>query len=121
MNIYAVIILAALLLDLVLNFLADVLNLRALHPDLPEAFRGVYDAEAYRTSQEYTRVRTQFGWVTATVMLGVTVIFWFSGGFQALDVLVRGWGIGPIWNGLAYIGLLMLGRALLSLPFSIYS
>jgi STE24 endopeptidase len=121
MNIYAVIILLALVLDLVLNLLADVLNLRALRPELPEAFRDVYDAEAYRKSQQYTRVQTQFGWLTTTVTLAITLGFWFSGGFQALDALVRGWDVGPIWSGLAYIGLLLLGRALLSLPFSIYS
>lgn len=121
MNIYAVIILLALVLDLALNLLADVLNLRALRPELPEAFRDVYDAEAYRKSQQYTRVQTQFGWLTITVTLAVTLVFWFTGGFQALDAVVRGWEAGPIWSGLAYIGLLLLGRALLSLPFSIYS
>jgi STE24 endopeptidase len=121
MNIYAIIILLTLLLSYGLHLLADVLNLRALQPELPEAFRGVYDAEAYRTSQEYTRVQTRFAWIASTFMLVVTLVFWFAGGFEALDALVRSWGLGPMWRGLAYIALLMLGRALLSLPFSVYS
>jgi STE24 endopeptidase len=121
MNIYAIVILATLLLDYGLNLLADVLNLRALRPELPAAFQDVYDAEAYRKAQAYTRVQTQFGWVTATCTLAVTLGFWFAGGFQALDQFVRGWALGSVWTGLAYIGLLMLGRALLALPFSIYS
>jgi STE24 endopeptidase len=98
-----------------------VLNLRALRPELPAAFHKVYNAEAYRKSQEYTRVRTQFGRVTSTYMLVVTLGFWFAGGFNALDQVVRSWNLGPIWSGLVYVGSLMLGRALLSLPCSVYS
>ena len=121
MNVYAIIILATLLVDFSLNVVADMLNLRTLRPELPAAFQDVYDADAYRKSQAYTRVQTQFGWVTGTFSLLVTLIFWFAGGFPALDHLVGGWVSGPIWSGLLYIGLLMLGRTLLSIPFSIYS
>lgn len=121
MNVYAIIILVTLLVDYGLNLIADMLNLRALRPDLPAAFEDVYDAETYRKSQAYTRVQTQFGWVTSTFSLLLILIFWFAGGFPALDRIVRAWDLGPIGSGLVYIGLLMLGRALLSIPFSIYS
>ena len=112
MNVYGIIILVTLLLEYGLNLVADILNLRALRPELPTAFRGVYDAEAYRQSQAYTRVRTQFSWFSSTCTLVVTLLFWFTGGFNALDQIVRGWGWGPVWTGLAYIGLLLLGRLL---------
>lgn len=120
MNVYAVIILATLLLNYTLNLVADLLNLRALRSALPPEFVGVYDAEAYRKSQEYTRVQTRFGILTSTWMLAVTLAFWCAGGFQALDALVRSWHLGLIWTGLAYIGLLALGKALLDLPFEVY-
>ena len=96
MNVYAVIILATLLLGYVVNLIADLLNLRALRPELPTAFQGVYNAEAYRTSQAYTRVQIQFGWVTGTFMLAITLVFWFAGGFNLVDRAVRGWELGPI-------------------------
>jgi len=121
MNVYAIIILATLLLDYGLNLVADMLNLRALRPELPVAFQDLYDAETYRKSQAYTRVQTQFGWLTATFSLLVILIFWLAGGFAALDRIVRAWALGPIGSGLIYIGLLMLGRALLSIPFSTYA
>ncbi|MGQ4808306.1 Protease HtpX [Candidatus Entotheonellaceae bacterium PAL068K] len=121
MNVYAVIILTTLLLGYVVNLIADLLNLHALRPELPTAFQGVYDARAYRTSQAYTRVQTQFGWVTGTFMLAITLVFWFAGGFNLVDRAVRGWELGPTWTALAYIGILMLGRALLSLPFRVYA
>lgn len=121
MNIYAIIILATLLLSYVLNLVADILNLRALRPELPAELAGVYDAEAYRTSQGYTRVQTRFAWYSTTFMLMVTLVFWFAGGFQALDQLVRDWHLGLIGTGLAYIGILLLGKELLALPFHLYS
>ncbi|MFY9270003.1 MAG: M48 family metallopeptidase [Candidatus Manganitrophaceae bacterium] len=120
MNLYGIIILVALLLDNLLDLVADFLNLTAMRSDLPEEFTGVYDAESYRKSQEYTRVKTQFGIVTATVGLIAIFAFWFGGGFNLLDLSVRRFGFGPIPTGLAYIGILILLKSLLSLPFRIY-
>lgn len=120
MNLYGIIILAALLLDYILNLAADLLNLKSMRRELPEEFQGVYDPEAYRKSQEYLRVKTRFGILTATVGLIALLAFWFSGGFNLIDQWVRGWGFGPIPTGLAYIGILVFLRGLLSLPFQIY-
>jgi STE24 endopeptidase len=120
MNIYALVIVCALLLDYTLNLVANLLNVRALQPDLPPELAELYDNTAYRQSQAYTRVHTRFGILTSTCMLAIILAFWFSGGFYALEQLVRGWQLGQIGTGLAYIGLLMLGRGLLALPFSVY-
>ncbi len=121
MNVYGIIILVTMLLDYVVHLVADIVNLRALRPELPAAFQGVYDAEVYRRSQAYTRAQTQFAWVSSSCLFGVTLLFWFTGGFQVLDQGVRSWQWGPIATGLAYIGLLMLGRMLLSVPFRVYA
>lgn len=121
MNIYAGIILGALLAEYGLNVLSDVLNVRHLQPTLPEEFRDTFDEEEYETAQEYTRTRTRFGLLSSTFGLAVLLVFWFAGGFEWLDTVVRTWDVGPILTGLFYIGLLVLGRSVLSLPFSIYS
>jgi len=120
MNIIAIIILIALLFDFVLNCLADYLNLSMLRDDLPRDFEGVYDPERYRKSQEYLKVNTRFGWVTASFDLIVLLAFWFGQGFPLLDDWVRAFNYGPIICGLIYTAALMLFKALLSLPFSIY-
>lgn len=121
MNLYAVVILLTLLVGYVLNLVADILNLRALTHEAPTELEGLYDQEAYRKSQRYTRVRTQFGWISDTLGLALTLVFWFAGGFQALDQLVRGWSLGGIGTGLVYIGILIAGKTLLSLPLQLYS
>ena len=120
MNIIALIILIAILFDFVLNGLSDYLNLTRLQEDLPEAFEGVYDPERYRKSQEYLKVNTRFGWMIAAFDLIVILVFWFGRGFPLLDEWVRSFGYGSILCGLMYIALLVVFKALLSLPFSIY-
>lgn len=121
MNIYAVIILITLVFTTTLEIWADVLNLRALSPKLPDEFKDVYDEEEYARSQKYTRVRTKFGFASTAFDLGVMLAFWFAGGFNWLDLQVRAFELGPIGTGLAYIGILALGLGILELPFSIYS
>jgi STE24 endopeptidase len=121
MNPYATIILITLIGSYLLNLLADYLNLRALTEQLPEEFREVYDAEKYRQSQAYTRVKTQFALFVTTVDLALLLGFWFIGGFNWLDQFVRGWQLNAIWSGLLYIGILLLLQTVISLPFSIYS
>jgi len=121
MNTYAVIILGALGAEYALNVVADVLNLRSLQDAPPDGFEDTFDEGEYAEAQAYTRVRTRFGLLRSTVGLAVLLTFWFAGGFAWLDALVRGWAVGPILTGLAFVGLLVLGQGLLSLPFDLYS
>jgi STE24 endopeptidase len=121
MNSIALIILIAIFIDLIVNGLADYFNLKMLRSDLPDSFRGIYEPERYRQSQDYLRVNTRFGWVTSTLNLILILIFWFGKGFPLLDHWVRSWNQGPILTGLIYIGILMLTMTILSLPFSIYA
>ncbi|MFQ5604206.1 MAG: M48 family metallopeptidase [bacterium] len=121
MNFYAIIILVTLIFSYLLSLITELLNLKALRDDLPEEFEGVYDAEKYRKSQQYTRVKTRFGFITSTFGIVLTLIFWFAGGFNFLDQIVRIWHLPPILTGLCYIGILILARSILSLPFSIYA
>ena len=121
MNLYAAIILTTLVANYLLNLLADYLNLQALREQLPEEFREVYDAEKYRQSQLYTRTKTRFGFIVTTIDLLLLLTFWFIGGFNHLDQLLRTLDFGPIATGVIYIGILLLLESILSLPFSIYS
>ncbi|MCF7853863.1 MAG: M48 family metallopeptidase [Candidatus Pacebacteria bacterium] len=126
MNSYAVIILAALLLEYVLNLVADTLNLRSARNQLPTEFRDVYDSETYSTSQDYLRTTTKCGQIEGAFGLLVLLLFWFAGGFNGLDRLVVSWTAGGwaghmVVRGLIFVGTLMVARLVLSLPFDIYS
>lgn len=121
MNIYAVIILTALVGEYALSVLSSGLNLRSLSPAVPAEFSGVFDQQRYGRSQEYTRTRTQFGLIRSTVNLVIILAWWQLGGFEWLDQTLRGIGHGPVLTGLFYFGSLSLGSTLLGLPFRVYS
>ncbi len=121
MNFIAIIILAVIFAEFILNFISDLLNLRMLRNELPDDFRGWYDADRYRKSQEYLKVNTRFGWVVSAFDLIVFLIFWFSKGFPFLDRWVYGLNQGPVIDGIIFIGALVIVKTVISLPFSIYS
>jgi len=121
MNLFSIIILVALVIEFVLCLVANLLNLRALKLELPPTLKGVYKPGEYRNSQEYTRVTTRFDFVASTFRLLLLLSFWFAGGFNYLDQVIRAWGFVPIVNGLLYIGILLIAYSLLTLPFSVYA
>ena len=121
MNIYAIIILAAIVVDFVLEIISNRLNLKSLTKELPDEFEDVYDEDTYAKSQEYTRTRTKFGFITGTFNLILLLGFWFSGGFNWLDQWARSFDFGVIGTGLIFIGVLVIAKSIISLPFSLYS
>jgi STE24 endopeptidase len=121
MNVFGIIILAALGIEFILNMVSNLLNLRAINPALPTAAEGIYKEEDYRKSQRYLRESTRFGLIRSVFNLAVLLAFWFSGGFNYFDQIIRGWGLAPILSGLIYVGVLLLIYSILMLPFSIYA
>ena len=120
MNTFAIIIFVALILEFALALVGNLLNLKALKVELPPALEGIYKAEDYRKSQEYIRATTRFGLVSSSFTLLLLLAFWFSGGFNWFDQVVRAWNFIPLVSGLSYIGILICASGLLTLPFSIY-
>lgn len=121
MHILLLIILLILVFDALLQGLANHLNVRQLNPELPVEFQGWYDAEKYRTSQDYLRTTTRFAQVhllTGTLLLAA---FLLAGGFGWADHLARAAGAGVIITGLIFTGLMVLLSMLWQLPFEVFS
>jgi STE24 endopeptidase len=120
-NVWFFVIVLALFLSWKLDLVSTLLNLKALSPDIPKAFAGIIDEEAYEKSQEYTRTKSVYGIVEGIFSLIVLFVFWWLGGFGWLDELVRGLGRGPVVTGLVFIGLLLMAQQALSTPFELYN
>ena len=116
----ALLIVIALFLLWKLDFVATLLTLKNLKPELPSEFADVWDQEKYAKSQAYERDGAKSGIVSSIVSLTVLLAFWFSGGFGWLDEWVRSFGAGEILTGIYYIAFLFLATTLLSLPFDIH-
>lgn len=121
MSAAAAAILASLLVVRAVDAAAALLNLGNLRPGLPPEMEGFYDRKAYERSQQYARATTRAGLVREGVDLAALCVFWFAGGFAALDGLARRWGNGPVLSGLVFLAGVLLLSALLSLPFSVHA
>ncbi len=120
-NIWFFAIAISLVLIWKLDFFSTLLNLKALSPNVPEAFANVIDQEKYEQSQDYTRDKAVFGIVKSAFGILVLILVWWLGGFGWIDNWVRGFGKGPITTGVLLIGMLVVAQMVLSLPFDLYS
>jgi len=124
MNIYLIVIVGAMIVRYLVSLVADILNLSSISPDLPQEFDGWYDNAKYAKSQQYLRDTTRFGILQDSFSTIFMLGFVLAGGFNFADKIARnafGSGHGDIVNGLFFMGLLMFGSQILSLPFSWYS
>jgi len=119
-NLVGWIVLAALVVDHVVGVFATLLNLRALDAHLPDEFADTYDQSEYERSQLYTRAKSRLGLFSDTLGLIVLIAFWFSGGFEFVDRLVRETGFGEVATGVLFIFALLFGQSLLELPFMLF-
>ena len=62
------IILSTMTIELIVNGIADYLNLKVVQEKLPDEFKGLYSRHRYRKSQMYLRVNTRFKWVSEMVL-----------------------------------------------------
>ena len=121
MNVYAWIVLVALVGEFLLSVVTSVLNVRAMSPTVPDDFRSMYDDDSYARSQAYTRTQSGFGLLQGTVSLAALLLFWRLGGFGWLDESCRAFGFGPVPTGLLFVGALLIATTVLGLPFRLYA
>lgn len=120
MNILFWIIFIAILLEFILGTIVTILNIRSINTTLPEGLDDIYDAKEYKKSQEYTLTRSKFSLVVSFAQIIAMIVFWFSGGFNLTDQIIRTLEFNEIINGILFMFTLSGLSMLLNLPFDLY-
>ena len=120
-NFMTAIIVVALFVLWKLEFAATLLNLKAFPECVPAELADVMDATKLDQARDYLRVNSRFEVIKSCTSLGVLLVFWFGGGFGWLVGVARALTPAPVTAGLVFLSALMLGQALIGLPFSIYA
>jgi STE24 endopeptidase len=115
------ILVAIIVFDFLLERMLDYLNSRRWSNKLPVELEGIYDAERYRKSQDYTRTNTRFSIYSDTVSFAAMLLMLFLGGFAFVDGLAWSFTGHPVLLALIFFGILALASEMLSLPFSVYA
>ncbi|MFA6583601.1 MAG: M48 family metallopeptidase [Elusimicrobiaceae bacterium] len=121
MSVYAVVIFSVIILNFALDAVLDILNVRAMRPDLPEEFAGAYPPEKYAASQRYLKENTVFGLFSATAGILVLFLFIYAGTFNAADGIARSAGFGEIGSGLLFFFILMAAFEVIQIPKAAYA
>lgn len=120
MNSFFYIILGITLFNFILERFLDYLNSKLWSNQLPKELEGIYDAEKYRKSQDYTKVKTQFSLINEAFSLFLILLMLFSGGFGIIDNFLRTYTENPILLTIIFFGIIGFASDLLSIPFEIY-
>ncbi len=120
MNIYFLIIILILLFNYLLSFLVGILNIKYAKKKLPEEFKGYYDQEKYKKSQQYLKNNTYFKLIHRSVVLILVLILISSGGFNFIDQIARLFGFNQIVTGLIFAAILFILFQIIEIPFSAY-
>ncbi len=104
-----------------LKLVADLLNMSRLGAELPDSLKNLLSDEEKARATEYHVASTKLDVLQDATMLGLTLLFWWTGGFGWLDRSVTSVGMGSIGTGLLLICCLMLIQTLANLPFELWS
>ncbi len=115
------IIIAIIIIDFVIDKILDTINAKHFDDPVPEELADVYDEEKYEKSQRYKKERFNFGLLTSTFSVFLTLAFIVFDGFAFVDQIARSISDNPIIIALIFFGIIMLGSDIIMTPFSWYS
>jgi len=115
------ILIAIIVFNFIFDQVLDALNAKRFSDELPEELADVYKDEEYQRSQAYKKTNYQFGIITSTFSLLLTLAFFFLDGFAYVDEIARNISDNPIIIALVFFGIILFASDILTTPFSYYS
>ncbi|TYB77039.1 M48 family metallopeptidase [Bizionia myxarmorum] len=114
------IIIAIILIDFIIDKVLEGLNAKHFNDPVPKELQDVYNTEEYEKSQAYKKTNYNFGILTSTFSVVLTLAFLLLDGFEYIDTMARSYSENPILIALIFFGIIMIGSDLLTTPFSYY-
>lgn len=113
-------IIAIIVLQFLMETVLDYLNSRKFQDPIPEELQDVFDNKEYLKSQAYKKDNYNFGILSSTFSIILTLGFLIFGGFEWIDLFARNITENPILMALLFFGIIMIGSDIITTPFSYY-
>lgn len=101
-----------------LELVVRLLNLARLGRPIPAGLEDIYPEETREKLQAYISDGARVDVMRDATGLAALLLFWWCGGFGALQARLELPGTGPVMTGVAVIAVMMLAQSLLGLPFA---
>ena len=121
MNYFLIIIITFLVVEFLINLITRYFNISNISYKLPSQFSGIYDKNEYRKTIDYIVDKTKFANVSESIFLFFEIIFILIGGFNYIDIFLRGYFNSSLLVGVLFLWALILISSFLSLPFSYFN
>ena len=118
-NALLALLIAVLVLDFALTWVARWLQLRHQPASPPEEFAGIVDAAGYRKGRAYAVAKAHLGLAEALVALALWLALLASGTLGVAHAWVASWSGGGWWSAMLFLGGVALAFQLLGLPFAV--
>ncbi len=103
-----------------LDLIATLLNLARYGRALPDRLKDIFSEETVKKAAEYAGKSARVDLIRDSFSLALLLAFWWGGGFAWWDQKVSSWGWSALWTNVAAIGIIVMVKSLLALPFSIW-
>ncbi len=100
--------------------LLEYLNARKFQDPIPNELSDIFDAEAYKKSQDYKKTNYRFGIISSGFSFVLTLSFLLFGGFEWADTLARSFTENNLLIALLFFGIILIGSDIITTPFSYY-
>uniref|UniRef100_UPI00404B1E6A M48 family metallopeptidase n=1 Tax=Gelidibacter sp. TaxID=2018083 RepID=UPI00404B1E6A len=114
------IIIGMIILNFIIEKVLDALNAKHYNDPIPSELGDVYDAEAYKKSQDYKATNYKFGLLTSAFSFVLTLSFLLLDGFEYVDNIARSYSDNSMIIALIFFGIIMLASDIITTPFSYY-
>lgn len=113
-------IIGILLFNYFLDLFLDILNIKNTNRKLPEELKEVYSEEEWDKAKNYQKTNFNFGLISGSISLVLTIAFIYLGGFGWLYEYLSNYSTHFILRPLLFFGVLSLASSILGMPFALY-
>jgi len=114
-------IVAIVVVDQLVDFVLDFLNISYSPAKLPKVLEGVYNDEDFEKSKAYKKANGKFGFISSLFSFSLLLGVLYFEGFAFLNDYLGQYFQDQLYLALAFFGVIYIINDILAIPFELYS
>lgn len=115
------IIVSIVIIDQLVDFVLDLLNISYSPSKLPKVLDGVYNNEDFEKSKRYKNATGKFGLISSVFSFSILLAMLYLDGFAYINTYLSQFFDNQLYLALAFFGFIYVVNDIISIPFDLYS